>query len=709
MGQSAQTFIQYKARNKFWRRVFRGRIAALSSTVLSTAVQQTVAAVPRLPLRQDLLAAINPPAFTPARLRRAESALRGKFLAVGESFELGLPPNWSINPSSDREWQIEHHKLEIAVDLALAWEASGRDDFVEAWRQLVHSWLCQMGTGELPFSDAQVEAKRIDHWLQSLAVLQRSEGLSAVPVELVQRLTTRIRMEAGYVMAHLRPARNHRTIQLHSAFMASTCLSNWPSTDKTQTQSFDLLCQNLLDDFGPDGVHVELSTHYHQLTVQTALAFVRIAETAGMRVPDLLVQRIKAALEFSRWIALPDGDIPLIGDSDAGSFQALLEAGASRFLDEGLAWVATEGRLGRAPHDTSRWFANAGYLCARDGWGSAALPRERCQHLFADFGELGAGSHAHYDLFNFCWSVGGQQLIVDPGRFTYNAEADANGVDWRHAFKCTAAHNTVAIDGLSQTRYLSKARRVAPGLEAIDRVRHPSKHGPPVAVARREVHAGRRSDWIRGTALSQEYAPQHSRLLAYVQRRYILVVDDVRSDDGKAHVADWRLHLAAAWSERIGLGINDTGFRAQGPGWHIDLIAPGATCALESGWVSTCYGHKEPAPVLHASLPFTRTGRFTALLAPRREDWAITGFESHSASDPAVTEVRVWGHEDGREWSDRFRIGWLGPIEQLGARYRGRSAFVHERRSGRLTTHLLVERPEAWVGFGQDMQGHLEC
>ena len=38
---------------------------------------------------------------------------------------------------------------------------------------------------------------------------------------------------------------------------------------------------------------------------------------------------------------------------------------------------------------------------------------------------------------------GGRALVLDPGRYTY--ADDERG--WRRWFKCTAAHNTVCVDG----------------------------------------------------------------------------------------------------------------------------------------------------------------------------------------------------------------------------------------------------------------------
>jgi hypothetical protein len=102
------------------------------------------------------------------------------------------------------------------------------------------------------------------------------------------------------------------------------------------------------------------------------------------------------------------------------------------------------------PVQRSRLFADSGYCILRSDW--TERPYADGRYLFFDCGELGFGSHGHYDLLNFEMAAFGRSLIVDPGRYTYH-EHESDGINWRHAFKGTAAHNTVMIDGKDQMTY----------------------------------------------------------------------------------------------------------------------------------------------------------------------------------------------------------------------------------------------------------------
>jgi hypothetical protein len=137
------------------------------------------------------------PAADAGHLRRADLAREGKFEAVGEVHALGLAPRWLHNPSKDAEWLIAVHKLSMLVDLAQAWRLRRDPQDVAAWCRIVDGWLMDMGTGELATSDAQVEAKRVEHCIVSLLLLQQSSGLDLVPASLIHGLMLRIADEAG--------------------------------------------------------------------------------------------------------------------------------------------------------------------------------------------------------------------------------------------------------------------------------------------------------------------------------------------------------------------------------------------------------------------------------------------------------------------------------------------------------------------------------
>lgn len=622
------------------------------------------------------------PHATPAQLANADRVLAGRFDIVGEEHVLAPGFSWSHNPSRDKEWQIAHHKFYFAVDLAHAWRERRDARYLIAWSDLIASWLREMGTGFITASDAQVEAKRVEHWVLSFLLLRGTDWPRHVPGDFLRRFLERIAREADYISRNLRPARNHRTFQLYAVFLAGVMFPEFARAPDMVELGRDLLTENLLRDFLEDGVHVELSSHYHNITLETALAFVELAQLNRVELDRGLLERLHHAAEFSLWLQWPDGDIPLINDSDNGDHRPMLLQAARLFRDPHLAWGGSLGAAGTPPAEPARHFAEAGYFVLRDGWGGDAAGYARRQHVLYDCAGIGAGSHYHADLFSFCYHLNGTPLVVDPGRYTYDANPDCAGIDWRREFKSTAFHNTVTVDGRDQTRYLSKSRNPPPGVERYDRARHPHKRGPEPELVEKDWFLGRDSAWVWGTARSHEYSPLHSRWLVHMAREYLFILDLVQPGDGDRHEAALHFHLAARWLGAATLAEDEGGALLRGEGWQIrSLVEGGDRATLERGWVSTTYGVKQAAPLFSVR----RAGRgpmvFASLLGPDAPRFRVRRFAREQAARGLCFVVE--GERAGVSFSDRFFLDpESGEAAAPGLLYRGSRAAWRIGRGG---------------------------
>lgn len=612
------------------------------------------------------LRGVHVPPCTPEALASADRVLEGVFELIGERYHLPPGFSWGTSPSRDKEWLIALHKHGWAVELLHAWRASGDARYLERWRALTTSWLDTMGTGFITQSDAQVEAKRVEHWVYAYALLR--DGGAALPAELLRRYLARLGDEARYIAGHLKPTRNHRTFQLFAICLAALGFPELDPGGALARLGVEGLTANLLTDLLPDGVQVELSTHYHQLVVETAVAFLELTRANGVAVDPALEERVARALAFCMHAQWPDGHLPLVNDSDDGDQRDVLARGARLLGDEALRFGATLGAEGTPPARPGRLFEEAGYLVLRDGWGRDRESQAACQHVLYDCGRLGDGSHSHYDVFSFTYFAGGAPLVVDPGRYTYDS-APRDGVDWRHAFKSTRAHNTVTVDGLDQTRYLSR-----------------TKHGPDAAVTDRAVVLGHRSDWVRARVVSQEYAPVHERLLLFLDRAYLILVDRVDPVDGLEHEAVVRFHLAERLADGLALRPGAGGAELTAPGLLLHVAADvAAQASVEEGWVSTRYGVKRPAPVLAVAARAARPVVFRSVVAPRRAGRGPQ-VETERRGDLALTHVR--GESARGAYQDTVVTALADPLptcELPGLRCRARDLAVRRDAAGRIT------------------------
>lgn len=614
----------------------------------------------RSPVRPD------PPPATADDLVAAERIRDGRWCYIGEEYALGTPPPWRHDPSADKEWRIAQHKHYFAPQLLHALLATGDREYFVIWRQLLDSWLSDMGTGEDIGSDAQVEALRLRNWVTAHLLLDRARAAGLldpddVDDDLLRRWVERMGAEAAHVATHLKAARNHRTFQLYSVFLVALCFPEVGDRGELLAGAVEGLTANLLSDLLPDGVQVEMSSHYHQLVAEVAVDFADLAGRNGIALLPELLERVHRAARWSMWLTWPDGSIPLIGDSDDGDHRQLLATAARLFDDPELLWAATRGTAGRPPAARSVDLPDAGFVVLTDGWGSDGDSYARRTHVLYDAARLGDGAHAHYDLFSFTLFAAGRPAIVDPGRFTYAGEPDADGVDWRHTFKSTAAHNTVVVDGRDQTRHVSR-----------------NKHGPAVEVLDRRVHLGRFGDWVVAGARSAEYGPVHTRLAVFAGGEYLLLVDRITPSDQDEHRAEAALHLPAGATPRLLQRAEHVELRAA-PAGIVAWTGGGVQARIDTGWVSTRYGHKEPAPVLRTST--VGTGELllvTAVVPPGPGRPRVRGIRRLPGATPGFA-VSV-GSGRGR-WTDAV---WVSPagFGVEGLRVDGRFAVVRRDSAG---------------------------
>ncbi len=622
------------------------------------------------------------PEPTGENLSNARKVLDNQFDLVGETYVLPDGFSWKTNPSRDKEWQIAHHKFSFAVDLIHAYRHFGDEAYLKTWATLLTSWLDEMGSGYIVLSDAQVEARRIENWVYSFLLLRDMPCRTVLGYPLLRRFLERIASETLYICRNLKPVRNHRTFQLYSVFLVGVLFPEFRRHLYFLRFSRDRLTDNLLTDVLDDGVHVELSTHYHQLVAETFLRFVELAERNGIALDEALRPRLRKALEFSMFLQWPNGEIPLINDSDDGNHLDLLRRGARLFHDGRLLWAATLGRSGRPPRSASRHFGQSGYFVFRDGWGRDPNSYASRQHVFYDCARLGDGSHSHYDLFSFCYYVNGEPAVIDPGRYTYSSDPDPDGIDWRRVFKSTAAHNTVTIDRKDQTRYLSRTR-----------------HGPEVEILEKDFHLGEQSDWVSARARSREYSPIHERLFVYMSRQYLFILDYIHIEDGELHECALRFHLSDRLPP-VSMREEAGEVSVRSPQVHIlSHRPPGLTARIEGGWVSRRYGVKAPAPVA----TFVRTGReslfFCSVVAPGPADRKAPQVRRLTRLAPSGRDALLFRADvvsDGKAVSDWYLFETRPvpeTIECHGIRFRGRFLALR-RNSGGDVVHLFSRQAE---------------
>ena len=520
----------------------------------------------------------------------ASDLCAGVFDHAGTRVALGVPPDWNAPLPSDEEWGIEWSKFYGGLDLAMAFSATGQRRPLDVWQDLVASWIDQ---DPQRFRSTDVTARRIQNWVTAWSGFACSPAFRGLRPGMAERLLDSLAAQLREVREGLTAERNHRTLELFSLALAAMALPELDPSGELLAFSVRELDRNVKTDILPDGVHRERSTHYHMVVLRNLLAFRENARRFGVPVPPGFDERVERACEFAMHLHRPDGTIPMLSDSDTGSYLELLDLAGRLFARPDFRFVATAGRQGAPPARRRESFPDGGYYTSRAPWTPAADGLSDDAYLLFDCGPIGDGGHGHYDALHVELYEGGLPLVVDPGRYTYQEGSPC----WRHWFKGTRAHNTVTVDGRDQTPY----RKGKPRLGAAE------------AVLTERASTGR-IDMLRGEVRSPCYAATHSRRVFSIALGYWVIVDDLRSPE--THSFDLRWHLPHGDPDTLAVDRDGATVVVSALGGTIQLW-PAEDTRVEEGWVAPRYGVKEPAPVI-SSRTEGRVARFVTIVTGHR-------------------------------------------------------------------------------------------
>ncbi|HVL69551.1 MAG TPA: alginate lyase family protein [Vicinamibacterales bacterium] len=447
---------------------------------------------PRFPLPPHSVAAI---ASEVARrfphhdaLDRAERIRDGHFDLLGyRDVFAGSPPDWHADPVHGRRaplafwdtvpyldpvhgdhkviWEINRHQHFLALGRAYA--LSGDDRFYRAFVAHLMSWVDANPplTGTNWASMLELGFRCLS-WLWSLHFFAPavSEG-DDQPwiVDLLMALDRQLTHVEQNLSRYFSP-NTHLTGEALALYVAGRVLPELPRSAQREAVGRDVLLAEAHRQVYPDGGHAERSAHYHRYSTDFYLLALAVARLTGDSAEPAFAEAARRQARFLRALADDTGRLPLIGDDDGGQLfpicgrppcqaapslwhaaillgDASLAAGA---IPEEAYWLC--GATNALPDgDVADAFApsvafpDTGYYISRDREGN---------HLVFDCGRHGYlnGGHAHADALSIVATVAGRPLLVDPGTGTYTMDAVM-----RDRFRSTAMHNTVVVDGRSQS------------------------------------------------------------------------------------------------------------------------------------------------------------------------------------------------------------------------------------------------------------------
>lgn len=445
-------------------------------------------------------------------IKAAQALCAGQWSAFGHSvsFSNGLP-DWNRDPVTSAliplgfGLAIDFRHLRGGVDIKFLWElnrhvwwvtlarawAIGRDpELLHHIGRLIESWLtaCPYALGA-NWSSPVEHGIRLINWslVWHLIGGERSplfDGESGHQLE--QRWLAVIYQHMQFASdnySFYSSADNHLIGEAAGVFVAGHTWDCWVQGRQMRDRAKEILQDEALKQFSPDGVNREQAICYQKFTLQFLMAAGLCGRASNDDFTPAVWSRLESSVTFLGSMIDVAGQLPSFGDSDDGevwdlapgagvsSYLAMVALGAHLFRRPDLmdkcrrvdsrvvghvAWV-----LGPAPVDTGegtnsrsdvaalslpKYFPDGGYAILGHRLHAPGELR-----VLMDCGPLGynrIGGHGHADALAITVSCDGEQLLVDPGTYCYNAEPSM-----RRYFRGTSAHNTVMVDGLDQSDY----------------------------------------------------------------------------------------------------------------------------------------------------------------------------------------------------------------------------------------------------------------
>ena len=363
---------------------------------------------------------------------------------------------WDCIPAGDPEWLYAMNRHTCFVNLGKAWQYTKEKKYARKYAELIEDWIDRVPLTPQSEGDTwrSLEAGlRCEYWLRALKLFEDSP---VVTPALREKIHQTLLVHGEYLTRkynHFHELSNWGTLQDHGLFL----LGVYFSKEEWIQLALKRLDLNIHRSVMADGSQWEQSPMYHCEVLHAAIDTLQIARQNAISVPRRFEQNILQMCQaLTAWVT-PDGRLLCQSDSDDTNARDILVQGALLFEDCQLKTAAGKDFLEEnywdfGPEKLQQYQEIAG--CA-EGMASSALVDSGNYLLRSNFTEdsgylhfhcgcMGSG-HGHADQLHIDAGIGGEDVLIDSGRYTYVDNAV------RKQLKEPAAHNTTRVDNQNFT------------------------------------------------------------------------------------------------------------------------------------------------------------------------------------------------------------------------------------------------------------------
>jgi hypothetical protein len=583
---------------------------------------------------------------------------------------------------------------------------SGEARFAErVWRDIV-SWIeANPPLFGINWSSPLEVAIRLMSWAMALDLIGADGALEGDAASVAASVSLRAGHLSDNLSFYASSRNNHLIGEAAGLLVIGAKFPFLRRAERLTRAGKRVLERELIAQVSADGVTREQAFQYQSFVLEFALLGMAAGASMGTSLAPNCVETIGRMSRFLSNVSGIGGLPPRVGDGDGGRALGLSDSAGRQAAEavvagalaagetpvgsfaaadlvpalwlfgpdavDDLAGRCTDGREPIGEEAASCFFAEGGYF----------VPSSKKQHGVIDCGPLGylsIAAHGHADCPSLSVSHRGRWVLVDPGTSCYHRDAL-----WRDHFRSTIAHNTVSVDGLSQSKMLG-----------------PFMWGRRARAEQIAWATTRSFDYFEGAhdGYAGAGGVRHRRFVLFGKRGYWLIVDHLEGEG--RHRIDATFQLARGFSRRAGNGLvfaSDDGtaveFRTWLPSGMATEIFEGVD-APPRGWVSGGFGQKDAAPaVVVGGVVEVPVTLLTAVIPFGGENAVDVDCLTAEWNGGAIFEIAFPEGKDG------VLLGALGPALS-DERFSGTLGFVTERESGRETMGLDVIE---WTKAGSDV------
>ena len=413
----------------------------------------------------------------------AGDAMENRIDIFGRVTDYGNPPDWHLDPISKKQWPVkfwgdidirdrrfggvkfvwEMSRFYGLLPLAFAYRLTGDKSYADKILSLIHSWVAQnpypVGINWASGIESAVRLANLIWALSFLAPYPFSRDDFKAINAFVNFNTLRIyRYPSKYSSAN-----NHLLAEGFGLFLAGLYFPYLAGAPEWFAKGRTILEDEISRQILPDGGCFEYSTTYLSFVFDFFLLYRICCRSNEIGYRPKIDERLEKSWHFINSLKDAKGNIPNLGDQDSAilvnfgldnheNFHSILNTGALLFKSADIQTDRKDLKtflLTGREHPPCKTLQTELSPCVTfHKYSGIAIIKDRVQDKEIMFtghampmGLAPLYAHGHLDALSFTLSVGGKEIIVDPGTYLYH-----NSGEWRSYFRSTAAHNTLRLN-----------------------------------------------------------------------------------------------------------------------------------------------------------------------------------------------------------------------------------------------------------------------